>query len=105
MTFAAVSHTRERTGEGWATTSPVRSKQGRLPALNLNNTARLLSVGARRPPTNVKEAVNGNRAVGLIGPWILDRNSPQPSHYFTGNTADALELAELLAEREKREVA
>jgi len=53
----------------------------------------------------VKEAVNGNRAVGLIGPWILDRNSPQPSHYFTGNTADALELAELLAEREKREVA
>lgn len=95
MKFAAVSYTRERTGEGWATTSPVHSKQGRLPTQILNNTARLLSVGARRHPTNVKEAVNGNRAVGPA-PCIWDRNSPQPSHYFSGDIANVLELAEPL---------
>ncbi len=67
------------------------STQGRLPAWDLNDAARHLSVGARRPPTNVKEAVNGSRAVGRIGPLIMGRNSPQPSHYLTGNTADGLE--------------
>lgn len=53
----------------------------------LNDAGRGFLVGARRHPTNDKQAVNGFLPVPHDCGYFSCRNSPQPPHYFVGKTA------------------